>query len=237
MWWKRIATVSLAAGLFVSVVAFGVAAAEDHLIYEDGTYVLVIPGVGDFEFEVDYVNPAGDEMVIAVEARPVIAVAARPEGYYYVDDDDPAKAAWKDAASLEVEMKLDKIESKVTWGSGVAMLTLPGGSITVTQPDDAGDFIVTASGIWTEFGSGGDWMVADASEIDDAERFFKVEATADGIELKAVSRPPPDNGFLNDLEEEYEEEEEEAVEVEFEDDDSDGAGHGKDKNEGKGKNK
>ncbi len=58
MWWKRIATVSLAAGLFVSVVASGVAAAEDHLIYEDGTYVLVILGVGDFEFEVDYVKPA-----------------------------------------------------------------------------------------------------------------------------------------------------------------------------------
>ena len=36
MWWKRIVTVSLAAGLFVSVVASGVAAAEDHLIYEDG---------------------------------------------------------------------------------------------------------------------------------------------------------------------------------------------------------
>ncbi len=122
-------------------------------------------------------------------------------------------------------------ESKVTWGSGVAMLTLPGGSITVTQPDDAGDFTVTTTGgIWTAFGSGGDWMVADASEIDDAERFFKVEATADGIELKAASRPG--DGFLNDLEEE----EEEAVEVEFEDDDSDGAGHGKEKNEGKGKN-
>ena len=110
----------------------------------------------------------------------------------------------------------------------------------MTQPDDAGDFTVTTtttptSGIWTAFGSGGDWMVWDALKIDDAERFFKVEATADGIELKAVSRPPPDDGFLNDLEKEYEEEDEEAVEVEFEDD-SDGAGHGKGKNEGKGKN-
>jgi len=226
MWWKRIVTVSLAAGLFVSVVASGVAAAEDHLIYEDGTYVLVIPGVGEFEFEVDYVNPTGDEMVIAVTAP--------PEGYYYVDDDDPAKAAWKDAASLEVEMKLDKVESKVTWGEeGEATLTLPGGSITVTEPV-AGDFTVMASGIWTAFGSGGDWMVANNPVIGEADRFFKVEATADGIEIKAVSEPGA--GFVNDLEEEYEEEEEEAEEVESEDADSEGAGHGKDKNKGKGKN-
>jgi len=234
MWWKRIVTVSLAAGLFVSVVA-SVAAAEDHLIYEDGTYHLVIPGVGDFWFEVDYVEPEGDEMVIAV--------AALPKDYYYVDDDDPAKAAWKAASlevemNLEVEMKLGKIESKVNWGTdGVATLTLPGGSITVTEPV-AGDFTVMASGIWTEFGSGGDWMVANNPVFGEADRFFKVEATPDGIEIKAVSRPLPGDGFLNDLNEEYEEEEEEeeAEEVESEDDDSEGAGHGKEKNQGKGKN-
>ncbi len=232
MWWKRIVTVSLAAGLFVSVVASGVAAAEDHLIYEDGTYLLMIPGVGDFEFKVDYVDPEGDEMVIAVAARPV--------GYYYVDDDDPDKAAWKDAASLEVEMKLDKIESKVTWGSGEATLNLPGGgSITVTEPI-AGDFTVEATGmttigmLWTAFGSGSDWIVANNEDIRSADRFFKVEATADGIEIGAVSEPGA--GFLNDLKEEYEEEEEEAEEVESEDDDSEGAGHGKENNKGKGKN-
>jgi hypothetical protein len=223
MWWKRIATVLLVAGMFVSVVASGVGATEDDPIFEDGTYVLVIPGVGEFEFEVDYVDPVGDETVIAVVA---------PEGYN-VDDDDPAKAAWKDAASLEVEMKLDKIESKVTWGTdGEATLTLPGGSITVTEPV-AGDFTVTASGDWTAFGSGGDWMVANNPDIASADRFFKVEATADGIEIKVISGPG--DGFLNDLGEE--EEEEEAEEVESEDNDSEGAGHGKDENKGKGKNK
>ncbi len=222
MWWKRIATVSLAAGMFVSVVASGVGAIEDDPIFEDGRYVLVIVGVGDFEFEVDYVEPAGEETVIALMA---------PEGYS-VDDDDPAKATWKDAASLEVEMKLDKVESKVTWGEdGVATLNLPRGSITVTEPI-AGDFTVMASGIWTAFGSGGDWMVANSPVIGEADRFFKVEATADGIELKAASGPG--DGFLNDLEEE--EYEEEAEEVESEADGSEGAGHGKDKNQGKGKN-
>ena len=128
-------------------------------------------------------------------------------------------------------MKLDKIESKVTWGSGVATLNLPGGSIIVTEPDDAGDFWVTASaGLWA-FGSGGDWMVANNRDIGAATRFFKVEATADGIEIKAVSGPG--DGF----EEEEEEEEDEAEEVESEDDGSEGAGHGKDNNKGKGKNK
>ncbi len=220
MWWKRIATVSLVAGMFVSVVASGVGATEDDPIFEDGRYLLVIPGVGDFEFEVDYVEPAGEETVIALMA---------PEGYS-VDDDDPAKAAWKKAASLEVEMKLDKIESKVTWGTdGVATLTVPRGSITVTEPV-AGDFTVMASGIWTAFGSGGDWMVANNQAIDLADRFFKVEATADGIEVKAVS--DPSDGFVNNLEEE--EEEVEAAEVESEDVESEGEGQGHAK--GKGKN-
>ena len=231
MWWKRIATVSLVAGMFVSVGASGVGATEDHPIFEDGRDVLVIIGVGDFVFDVDYVEPAGDEMVIAV--------AARSEGYYYVDDDDPAKAAWKDVASLEVEMKLDKIESKVTWGTdGEATLSLPGGgSIRVSEPVD-GDFMVWASGmtatkmLWTPFGSGRDWIVANNEDIQMADRFFKVEATVDGIEIKAISEPG--EGF--EYEEEYEYEDEEAEDVESEDDDSEGAGHGKEKNQGKGKN-
>ena len=225
MWWRRIATVSLVAGMFVSVGASGVGATEDDPIFEDGYYVLVIPGVAPFEFEVYVDDPVGGETV---------TTWAYPEGYT-VDDDDPDKEAWKDAASLEVEMKLDRIESDVTWGSGgEATLTLPGGSITVTEPVD-GNFIVTTSGTWTAFGSGGDWMVADNTDIEAATRIFKVEATADGIEVKAVSGPG--DGFLNDLEEEYEEEEEEeAEEVESEDDDSEGTGHGKEKNQGKGKN-
>ena len=78
-------------------------------------------------------------------------------------------------------------------------------------------------------------MVANNTDIEAATRLFKVEATADGFELKAVSGPG--DGFLNDLEEEYEEEEEEeAEEAESEDDDSEGAGQGRDKNKGKGKN-
>ena len=92
MWWKRIATVSVAAGLLVSVVASGVGATEADPVFEDGYYVLVIPGVGDFEFEVDYVDPEEGETVIALMA---------PDGYT-VDDDDPDKAAWKDAASPSV---------------------------------------------------------------------------------------------------------------------------------------
>ncbi len=205
MWWKRIATVSLVAGMFVSVVASGVGANEDDPIFGDGYYVLVIPGVAPFMFEV------------------------------YVDD--PDKEAWKDAAGLEVEMKLDKIESNVTWGTnGVATLRLAGGTITVTEPDADGDFLVTASGKLFAFGSGSDWIVADQEKIENigaATQIFSVEATADGIEIKAVSEPG--KGFLNDLNEEYEEEEE-AEEVESEDDGSEGAGHGKDKNKGKGKN-
>ncbi len=221
MWWKRIATVSLVAGLLVSVVVLGVGATEADPVFEDGYYVLVIPGVGPFTFEV-YVDPIGGETV---------TTWVSPDGYS-VDDDDPAKEAWKDAAGLEVEMKLDRIESDVTWHGGVATLTLPGGSITVTEPDEAGDFWVTASGgNWTAFGSGGDWMVANYPDIGVA-RFFKVEATADGIEIKAVSAPGVD--FLNDLEEEEEEEEEE---IESEDDGSENANHGKDKNKSKSKNK
>ncbi len=232
MWWKRIATVSLVAGMFVSVGASGVVAAEHDPFFGAGYYVLEIPGVGPFTFEV-YVDP--------IKGEETVTTWVAPDGYS-VDDDDPDKEAWKDAASLEVEMKLDRIESDVTWGKdGVATLALPGGSITVTEPDDAGDFWVTTSGdIWTAFGSGGDWMVANHTDIASAKRFFKVEATADGIEIRAVSGPGA--GFLNDLEEEYEEEEEEEAEeaeseeVESDDDDSEGAGHGKEENKGKGKN-
>ncbi len=234
MWWKRIATVSLVAGMFVSVVASGVGATEHDPVFEGGYYVLVIPGVGDFEFEFEfevYVAPIEGETVAPIEGE-TVTTRAYPDGYS-VDDDDPDKEAWKDAVSLEVEMKLDRIESDVTWGTdGVATLTLRDGSITVTEPNADGDFTVIASGAWTAFGSGGDWMVANSTNFDSATQIFKVEATADGIEIKAVSGPG--DGFLNDLEEEYEEEE--AEEVESEDDDSEGAGHGKDNNKGKGKN-
>ena len=226
MWWKRIATVSLVAGMLVSVGASGAGATEADPVFGDGYYVLVIPGVAPFVFEVYVDDPVKGQTV---------TTSAYPDGYT-VDDDDPDKEAWKDAASLEVEMKLDRIESDVTWEGGVATLTLAGGTITVTEPDAEGDFLVTVSGELFAFGSGSDWIVADDEDIaDPTTRIFSVEATPDGIEIKAVSEPG--EGFLNDLKEEYEEEEEEeAEEVESEDDDSEGAGHGKEKNQGKGKN-
>ena len=240
MWWKRIATVSLVAGMFVSVGASGVGAIDLDPSFEAGDYVLKIPGVGEMKFEV-YAYP--------IEGGKTVTTWVAPVGYnyeiddnYMVDDDDPDKEAWKDAAGLEIEMKLDKIESDITWDGddpGVATLRLPGGSIiTVTEPKPDGDFTVMASGdLWTAVGSGSDWMVVYRENIkDDPTRFFKVEATADGIEIKAVSG----DGFLNYLKEEYEEEEEaeeaESEEVESDDDDSEGAGHGKEKNQGKGKN-
>jgi hypothetical protein len=238
MWWKRIATVSLVAGMFVSVGASGVGATEDDPIFEDGRYVLKIPGVGEMTFEV-YADPIEGEKTVTTRVAPV--------GYdYRVDDDDPDKEAWKDAAAgLEVEMKLDKIESDITWDGddpGIATLRLSGGSlITVTEPNADGDFTVMASGdLWTAVGSGSDWMVVYRENIEDEDptRFLKVEATEDGIEIKAVSG----DGYPNYLKEEYEEEEEEEAEEaesdddDSEDDDSEGAGHGKEKNQGKGKN-
>ena len=231
MWWKRIATVSLVAGMFVSVGASGVGAIEHDPVFKDGDYVLVIPGVGDLEFEFKFVVYDAP-----IDEETVTTTWAYPEGYYYVDDDDPDKEAWKYAASLEVEMKLDKIESDVTWGGGDVTLTLPDGSIiTVTEPNADGDFTVEMlpiGGPWTAFGWGDDWIVANNTDIAAATQIFKVEATANGIEIKAISEPG--EGF--EYEEEYEYEDEEAEEVESEDDDSEGAGQGKEKNQGKGKN-
>ena len=126
-------------------------------------------------------------------------------------------------------MKLDKIESDVIWDGGFATLELPDGSIiTVFAPNADGDFTVEmllSDGPWTAFGWGDDWIVANH----DTGLFFKVEATADGIEIKAVSGPG--EGF--EYEEEDEDEDEEAEEVESDDDDSEGAGQGKEKNKGK----
>ena len=123
-------TLSVAAvALLLFAIGASAALADDHdgdeAAFGDGTYVLVIPGVGDFEFEVD---SEGEETVVAVMA---------PEGYE-VDDDHPDKAAWKDAAGLEVEMKLDKIESKVAWSEGCATLNIHGGWIAVSKPDAEG---------------------------------------------------------------------------------------------------
>ena len=200
---KQSFSIAIMAALVVASFA-SVALADEHdAVFEDGSYVLVIPGVGDFRFEVE-----------AEGAETVTAIAA-PDGYE-VDDDDPNKAAWKNAASLEVEMKLDKVEGNVTWGdSGQATLDMPRGSITVTEPDRNGHYTVTADGDWTAFGDGSDWMVAN-NNIEDATKFFKVEATSEGVGVKLVSEPG--DGFLNDIEEEEE--------SEVEDDGAEGQGQG-----------
>ena len=126
------------------------------------------------------------------------------------------KVAWKDIAtlSLEVEVRGAQVEGDHDWASGPAVLSLPGGgSITVNPPDVDGNFIVTASGGWFSFGGGQDWYVVNSDDISTATAFFKVEATAEGVAIKAVDAV--DDGFLNDLSEE----EEEAEEEEAEDDD------------------
>jgi hypothetical protein len=186
--------------------------------FEDGEYSLTLPGAGVFEFTVD---SEGEETVLAVAA---------PDGYA-VDDDDPDKAGWKNDAGLEVEAKTDKVEADVNWESGDVILALPdGGSISVSAPDSEGAFLVTTTGTWFAFGDGRDWYVANNSDINAADAFFKVEADEDGVEVKPVDAV--DAGFLNDLEgdedeeaveEEEEEEEEEEQEEEVEEDD-DGEG-------------
>lgn len=207
-WWLASVIGALAVMLGASI-----AMAAD---FEDGDYTLTLPGVGDFEFT-----------IASGETETVVAVAA-PDGYD-VDDDDPDKAAWKEAAGLEVEAKLDKVEGDYDWSEGDATLTLPGGTITIGEPDGDGAFTVTASGDWYAFGSGRDWYVANNEDIASADKFFKVEATEDGVEIKAVDEAG--DGFLNDIEEEEEEEEAEEAEVEEkEEDEHDGQGKGRGNN-------
>jgi len=205
-WWLASAIGALAVLLGASM-----ALAAD---FTNGDYILTLPGIGDFEFTIASGEP---ETVVAV---------AKPAGYE-VDDDDPNKAAWKDAAGLEVEAKLDKVEGDYDWSEGPAVLTLPDGWITVTKPDAEGAFTVTTSGGWWLFGSGSDWYVANTAAINDATELFKVEATDDGVEIKAAVEADP--GFLNELD--YDEEEVEVAEVEEEDeDDGEGKAKGRDKN-------
>ncbi len=171
---------------------------------EDGDYTLMLPGVGEFIFIID-----------SGESETVVAVAPIPAGYV-IDDDQADKVAWKDfALILEVEAKTATatIEGDYDWldefgNRADAVLSLPdGGSITVTEPEGDGSFAVTASGDWFAFGDGKDWYVANSDNGDDillgADLFFKVEATADGVEIKAVDEP--DIGFLDELAEADEE--------------------------------
>ncbi len=218
MWWKRISIGLIIAALGIGLVTSLAAASET---FEDGYYTLVRPGVGEFEFEIDLVDPVGEETVI---------VGSMPEGYF-VDDDDPNKAAWKDAAtlSLEVEIKSDKVEGDYDWADGPATLMLPGGGITVMYYLD-GNFDVGAWGGWWAFGSGSDWFVAndDRDDWDNDTVYFKVEADEYGIEIKPTYAP--DDGFLNDLDDE---EEEELEEIELEEEDE---GEGGGESRGRGRN-
>ena len=206
---------AVVAGVIGVIVVASVALATSTL--DDGDYTLTLPGVGDFEFTIDS-DATGDT---------VIAVAAPLD--YAIDDDDPDKAAWKKAASLEVEVKLDKIEADYDW-SNDAELALPGGgSITVEYDVATMTMNVTADGGWWAFGSGSDWYVANTEFVDDFDddtKFFKVEANENGVELKPVE--DVDDGFLNDLEDDDEAEELEVEEVEVEDE-----GSGKPDNPGK----
>ncbi len=168
----------------------------------DGDYTLSLPGVGNFIFTIAS-NGLGT----------VVAVLPLPDGYE-IDDDDDDKVAWKNLTlNLEVEAKTAKVEGDYNWVDGPAELFLPGGSIIVSQPDGDGNFTVTAKGGWFSFGGGHDWYVANNADIlaPGATVFFKVEATASGIEIKAVDAP--DEGFLKDLSEAEEEAAEAAAEA------------------------
>ncbi len=194
---------SVAAVAVVGVMLTGSMAFAADL--DDGEYTLTLPGIGDFIFTIDSDGP--DETVVAV--------LSTPPGYK-IDDDDPAKVAWKDIAtlSLEVEAKTTKVEGDHNWADGPAVLSLPGGgSITVNPPDGDGNFIVIASGGWFAFGDGKDWYVANNIDIlaPEANAFFKIEATADGLEIKAVVEP--DAGFLKELAEADEDAAEAAAEA------------------------
>ncbi len=196
MWLKRISAGLIVTAIGVVSVATLAAASES---FADGTYMLVLPGVGDFEFEI---NSDG-----TVDGETVIAIAA-PEGYV-VDDDHPDKATWEDSATLhlEVEAKSDKVKGDYDWGGGDAMLMLPdGGSITITEPDEDGNFEVTTTGDWWAFGSGKHWFVANNPDPSSEEAvFFEVKADEDEIEIKP--KDGPSHGFSNDLDDEDDEDE------------------------------
>lgn len=187
---------------------------------DDGVYTLALPGVGDFEFSID----SGSDTVTAIAAP----------ADYAVDDDDPDKVAWKKLASLEVEVKSDRVEADYDWTLGDATLSLPGdGWITVDFDGDTMD--VTAGGGWYAFGSGTDWYVVNADDVDDATKIFKVEANESGVELKPVDEV--DDGFYNELEkdddaEEEVEEEEAEVEAEHSEADNNAGGSGRGRSDG-----
>ena len=210
-WW-------LASVIGALAVVLGASVAMADSNFDFGEYTLTLPGIGEFEYTV-----ASGESVVA---------ASLPDGYE-IDDDDPDKAAWKKAASLEVEAKeveakLDKVEGDYDWTGGPAVLTLFNGeTITITRLAEGVFEVTTSSGLYA-FGdeSGSDWYVADGADLETADRIFKVEATEDGVEIKAVDGA--DDGFLNELDEE-EESEAEEVEIEEEDDD-DGEGKGRGRN-------
>lgn len=200
-WW--LATV---VGALTVMIGASIAVAAE---FEDaGRYTLSLPGIGDFIFDV---NPS----------LTVTEVTPYPTGYT-IDDDEADKVAWKNAASLEVEAKLDKVEGAYDWAGGPAILHLDGEWIEISVPASGNFEVTTSSGLWA-FGDGSDWYVAnkeDPADFSDPDaKFFKIEADEDGVEIKPGGGP--DEGFLNDLDDDEEVEELEIETEEAEDKDDD----------------
>jgi hypothetical protein len=177
-------TAVLIAMLGVSML-FAAVAASAATSFGDGGYTLELPGVGEFEFFVD------------ANATDVVAIDA-PAGFEV--DDGADAVAWKAAepASVpDIEIRPDGIEAGVTWVEGPVTLSLPDGSITISEPDDAGEFSVTATGELWAFGGGVEWYVADDENLRLARSFFKIEANSRGVKIKAVKAVEP--AFLRNL--------------------------------------
>ncbi len=193
-WW-----LALTVGAIMLVAGASIALADDAVLDGEYTLDLNLPGIGQvlFGFEVN--------------GGATVSVTATPSDYEIDDDDDPGKVAWRDIAtmSLEVEAKTDKVEGGYDWLRGPAILTLPDGeTITITDPDGGGVFVVTATGDWSAISDehGRDWYVVNGA----GDVFFKVEANDAGVEIKAV------DGFDDGFENELTEEDDDALEIEAE---------------------
>lgn len=170
-------------GLMLSAVAASAVSS-----FGEGGYTLALPGVGEFEF---FVDSDGSD-VEAVDA---------PSGFE--ESDATAALSWKPgslAAGPGVEINPDVIEAGVKWIEGPVTLSLPEGSITITEPYEDGAFSVIADGEWWAFGGGADWYVADNESIRLARSFFKIEANSHGVKIRAVKEADP--AFLRSLDQE-----------------------------------
>ncbi len=171
-------------GVGMLFAAVGASAATS---FGDGGYTLALPGVGEFEFVVD--SDGSD--VDAVDA---------PSGFEA--SDAAAAVSWQAGPSStgsDVEVNPDVIEAGVRWVEGPVTLSLPEGSITITEPDDDGGFTVATAGELWAFGEGADWYVADNEVIRLGRSFLKIEANSRGVKIWAVKSV--DQAFLRALDE------------------------------------